>query len=365
MFAWITINHLLQAGANATAVGERNLALLLGSILIISAFWLLSMLVVFLLRHWLLKLARRIKPDLEASSLMVVLNPAKWFIISGGVYLALMYLPLPAMVDNFVNRLYRSAIVLFFTWGIYNLLDSHSLFSDDARQRYHLDHSLVMFFSKAARFIVIALGVLVAVREWGYDLNGFLAGLGLGGLAIALATKDALANIVGGVVIIMEKPFSVGEWITTPDADGIVDEISFRSTRIRAFSQAMITVPNSTLAITPITNHSRLGRMRITFRLGVTYNTSKQDLTQLIEGISELLNQHPEVIDEYTHVNLEQFGASSLDIEVTFVTPIGEGRSFRDVRNDIHFRIMDLLETLGISLAFPTQTLHLERGPKE
>jgi MscS family membrane protein len=365
LFAWITISQLLQAGAYATAVGEHNLTLLLGGVLIILAFWLLSMLVVAVLRHWLTKLARRIKPERDASPFMVVLNPVKWFIISGGVYLALMYLPLPPVVDNFVNRLYRSAIVLFFTWGIYNLLDSHSLFSAEARQRYRLDQSLVMFFSKLARFIIIALGILVAVREWGYDLNGFLAGLGLGGLAIALATKDALANIVGGVVIIMEKPFSVGEWITTADADGIVDEISFRSTRIRAFSQAIITVPNSTLAITPITNHSRLGRKRITFRLGVKYNTSKQDLIQLIEGIRELLNQHPDVIDEYTHVNLEQFGASSLDIEVTFVTPIGEGHSLRDVRNDIHFKIMDLLERLGISLAFPTQTLHVQGSEKE
>lgn len=364
MFSF-TINQNWSTWLKAIAARDDILSVTLGSMLIILGFWLFSLLVVHLLGHWFKKLIKRIDPKLDSNSLHTVLKPIKWFLLATGCYMALLYLPLSAVVDSFVNRLYRSVIVLFFVWGIYNLLDSHSLLSDEARQRYRLDNTLVILFSKLARFVVMVLGLLVAIREWGYDLNGFIAGLGLGGLAISLAAKDALANIVGGVVLFMEKPFSVGEWITTPDADGTVEEISFRSTRIKTFSQALITIPNSTLSNAPITNHSRLGRMRLSLQIGVTYDTPKDDLIKMIEGIKDLLQSHPDVIDEFTHVTLGQFGASSLDVEVTFVTPLGEGRSFRAVRNDIHFKLMDLLKALGINLAYPTQTLYLQGFDKD
>jgi MscS family membrane protein len=351
-------------GINAAAGSEGGLSLVLGSFVILVGFWLLSLLVAYFLTSWFRKLAKRLAPDMDSNSLNAFLKPIKLLLLTTGFYLALVYLPLPAVIDSFAHRLYRSVVVLFLVWGIYNLLDNHSLLSDEARQRYHLDNTLVILFSRLARFIVVVLGLLVAIREWGYDLNGFIAGLGLGGLAISLAAKDALANIVGGVVLFMEKPFSVGEWITTPDSEGTVEEISFRSTRIKTFSQALVTIPNSMLSNAPITNHSRLGRLRIDLQIGVTYNTPQEQLIKMIEGIKELLQRHPDVIDEYTHVNLRQFGASSIDVEVTFVTPLGEGRSFRAVRNDIHLKLMELLRDLEISLAFPTQTLYLHGADK-
>ena len=105
-------------------------------------------------------------------------------------------------------------------------------------KRLDLDRSILDFLAKLFRVLIVALAVIIIAQEWDYDVNGFLAGLGLGGLAIALAAKDAAANIFGGIVIVLDKPFSVGDWIHTPTVEGTVEEISFRSTKIRTFAQA-------------------------------------------------------------------------------------------------------------------------------
>lgn len=348
----INLSQMWETQAQAATISQGNiLALLLGGVVIVLSFWLISILVVALVKNWVIKLAKRIRPDLDSETLIMLLRPIRWFILSAGVYTALLYLPLPPSVDQFINRLYRSLIVLFFAWGIHALLDSRAMFSAEARERYHLDNSLVVFFSKIARFVVIALAVLVVAREWGYDLNGFLAGLGLGGLAIALAAKDALANIVGGIVIIMERPFSIGDLITTPHAEGVVEEISFRSTRLKSPTQALITVPNSMIANASITNHSRLGRKRLAFHLKLSRDTSRDQLQSATEAIRAILMEHPQVLHDNVQVYFEQIGEGSLDISISCFTATGEGADHQAVRADINLKLLELLETMDIQLA--------------
>ncbi|MFP3359363.1 mechanosensitive ion channel family protein, partial [Planococcus sp. SIMBA_143] len=122
-----------------------------------------------------------------------------------------------------------------------------------------IDHILIPFFSKALRLIIVAIGISVIAQEFEYDINGFVAGLGIGGLAFALAAKDALANLFGGIIIITEKPFTIGDWIKTPSVEGTIEDISFRSTKVRTFAQALVTVPNATLSNEAITNWSKMG----------------------------------------------------------------------------------------------------------
>lgn len=348
----INLSRLWEAQAQASAIGQGNIvALLLGSAVIILSFWILSLLVLAMLKRWVIKLAKRIRPDADSETWIMLLRPIRWFILSAGAYAALIYLPLPPFVDQFINRLYRSLIVIFFAWGLHALLDSRAMFSAEVRERYHLDNSLVVFFSKIARFVIIALAVLVVAREWGYDLNGFLAGLGLGGLAIALAAKDALANIVGGVVIIMERPFSIGDLITTPHAEGVVEEISFRSTRLKSPTQALITVPNSMIANASITNHSRLGRKRLAFHLKLSRDTSRDQLQACIEAIRAILMNHPQVRHDNVQVYFEQIAEGSLDISISCFTATGEGADHQAVRADINLKLLQLLETMAIQLA--------------
>nr|WP_316252536.1 mechanosensitive ion channel family protein [Bacillus aquiflavi] len=218
---------------------------------------------------------------------------------------------------------------------------------------------LIPFLSKTIRFIIIAIGISMIAEEFGYDVNKFIAGLGLGGLAVALAAKDALGNLFGGVVIITEKPFSIGDWIMTPSVEGTVEEISFRSTRVRTFAQALVTVPNATLAVETITNWSKKGKRRISFHLGLTYDTPKEKIEKIVRRIEELLRSHPDIHQETIFVKFDQFNESSLDIFLYFFTKTTNWGDFLTIKEEINFKIMDIIEEEEASIAFPSRTLYV------
>ena len=155
-----------------------------------------------------------------------------------GVYWAISYLPLNPEQKILLVRLFRTSLIIVIAWGFYNLTGSYSSFLKNFGHKLNIDFDeiLIPLLSKTFRFIIIALAIAIVAGEWGYDINGFIAGLGLGGLAIALAAKDAIANIFAGIVILVDKPFSVGDWISTVSIEGTVEEVSFRSTRTVSYT---------------------------------------------------------------------------------------------------------------------------------
>ena len=253
----------------------ENLIHAIIALLIFIIFLLLRKVFTRYIFSWLLKLSNRTTHELDDKILLASEKPIRALFVVLGLYLALLYLPLSPVMDAFFASVFRSLLVILIAWGFYDLCGRNSLLSEELKEKLNMDSMLIHFFSNAARFVIIALAIVIIAQEWNYDVNGFIAGLGLGGLAFALAAKDALANIFGGIVIIMEKPFLIGDWIAIPEVEGVVENISFRSTKIRSSSQALITIPNSTLASVAITNHSRMGKRRISFNLGLTYDTPK------------------------------------------------------------------------------------------
>lgn len=236
---------------------------------------------------------------------------------------------------NFVLKVFRSCIVVLVAWVLYIMIES--LVAEDLKARFGANNILVPFVCKATRFVILVLALMIVAVEWGYDVNGLITGLGLGGLAFALAAKDALSNIFGGIVIILDKPFTIGEWISTPSVGGTVEDITFWSTKIRTFAQALVTVPNATLANEPITNWSRMGKRRITFHLGVTYSTPRRKLEKCVKAIRQMLEGHPEVHKETIFVYFERFGESSLDIFLYFFTKTTKWQEYLSLREDINF----------------------------
>jgi MscS family membrane protein len=194
-------------------------------------------------------------------------------------------------------------------------------------------------------------------EEWGFNINGFIAGLGLGGLAFALAAKETVSNLFGGIVIVTEKPFTIGDWIKTPSVEGTVEDITFRSTKIRTFAQALVTVPNSTLANEPIINWSKMGKRQITFHLGVTYSTSREQLQTIARRIELMLIEHKEIHNDTIIVRFDRFNESSLDIYLYFFTNVTSFADYLSIKEDVNFRIMAILEEEGVNMAFPTRTL--------
>ncbi len=310
----------------------------------------------------ILNLARKTKTNVDAEIIIAFEKPSKTFFIFLGAYLALLYLPLPTYYDLLTTRIFRGLIIVLLAWGGYNLLHPGSFIFAGLQKSLGLeeDQTLIPFISKVIRFVLVALSISVIADEWGYDVNQFVAGLGLGGLAIALAAKDSLSNLFGGAIIIVDKPFMVGDWIYTPSVEGTVEEVSFRTTKVRTFAHALVTVPNAQLAAEPITNWTRMGKRRVSFHLGVTYTTPRDKLYNCVKEIRELLENHPEVHQETIMVRFEQFNDSSLDIFIYFFTIDTRWTEFLRIKEDINFKIMELLEREGVSVAFPSRSLYFE-----
>lgn len=328
-------------------------------------------LVLFLLRGYitrkviglLLKLTGKTKSELGNYLVRAFERPLKLFMIALGVYLALIYLPLSAEVNFWLSRAFRSMLVILVSLGLCNLVGNYSAVAMEMSNlvSFKIDKILIPFLSKILKFIIIVLAVSVILQEWEYDINGFIAGLGLGGLAFALAAQQTLSNIFAGIVIITDKPFSIGDWILTPSVEGTVEDINFRSTKIRTFAQAVVTVPNATLANEPITNWSRMGKRRVTFHLGLTYSTPPEKLEKCLTEIREMLHNHSGIHPDTILVNFDSFGDSSLDILLYFFTRTTDWGELLRIKEDVNLKIMSILEKEGVSVAFPRTAVYFEK----
>ncbi|WP_051688326.1 mechanosensitive ion channel family protein [Desulfofalx alkaliphila] len=302
-----------------------------------------------------LKLFKRTNIDTDQKALLAFEGPMRAFFIVLGIYAALVYLPLEEGQQLLATRLFRTAIIILITWGLYNLQDVHSILFKKFQDKVNVevDKILYTFISRALRIITILIAFTIIAQEWDYDINGLIAGLGLGGLAFALAAQNTLSNIFGGVVIIVDKPFSIGDWIKTPNVEGTVEDINFRSTKIRTFADAITTVPNSTLAHEPITNWSRMGKRRITFNLEVSFTTPRDKLKRCVTQIREMLEKHPDIHKETIFVRFDNYGKSNLEIFLYFFTVTTDWEEFLSVKEDVNFKIMQILENEDVSVELP------------
>lgn len=314
-----------------------------------------------------LRFTRKTATTLDDQVVKAFEKPLQLFFVVLGLYLALMYLPLRPHYDAMVLKVFRSALIILATYGFYNLAGSHEISGTGLTKwlGIELDKSLVSVLAKAARIVVIFLGFVIVAGEWDFDVNGFLAGLGLGGLAFALAAQDTAANIVGGFVILTDKPFSIGDWIQTSSLEGTVEDINFRSTKIRTFADALVTVPNSTLAKEPITNWSRMGKRRITFRLTVPFDTPRESLARCVTGIEEMLRNHPEIHQETIFSRFDAIGNHGYEVFLYFFTKTTVWAEFLRVKEDVNYRILAILEREGVTPARPGTDVYLADRPPE
>ncbi|TFB21338.1 mechanosensitive ion channel family protein [Filobacillus milosensis] len=331
---------------------------------ILLAFHLLRKVFEKFVFYFLVKIFNTNKTDVLKQILEAYEKPLRWAFVIIGLYLAVDYFPFLSVENEIFGRIISSSWIILIAWGLYNLSSSSSLLFMKLNDGvgFEVDQILIPFVSKALRFIIIALTISVILSEFDYNVGGFVAGLGLGGLAFALAAQEVLKNFFGGVVIITEKPFTLGDWIQTSSVNGIVEDISFRSTIIRTFAEGLVTVPNATLSNEAITNWSKMGKRQITFNLGVEYNTPKHKLEEVVERINELLTNHEDIHQETIFVTFDKYNDSSLDIFLYFFTKTTAWGEFLEVKQNINFRIMEILEEEGVSVAFPSRTIYLDNG---
>jgi MscS family membrane protein len=175
-----------------------------------------------------------------------------------------------------------------------------------------------------------------------------------------MAAKDTIANVFGSVMLLVDRPFTIGDWIKTKEFEGVVEEIGFRSTRIRTFAKTIVNVPNSMLANMVIDNIDARPKRRVKIRIGITYDTTPAQMQQAITGIENILKYHIGVDQEFSLVKFDEFEDSSLSIFLYYFTNTTHWEEYLQIRQEVNMQIMELLEELGVEFAFPTRTLHLQ-----
>ncbi|QQE81480.1 mechanosensitive ion channel [Alicyclobacillus sp. SO9] len=305
-----------------------------------------------------LRFTSKTKTQLDDELLRAFQAPLGWLIVAIGLYFALMALGFNAAATQAFGRILQSVFIVVVATGLYKVA---YLFTNlGTRFRLQFDRIVKPFLTRLLRFIIVASAVAMIADIWGFNVGTFVAGLGIGGLALALAAKDSLANLFAGFVIITERPFSIDDWIKTPSVQGTVEDITFRSTKVRTFAQALVIVPNSLLANEPITNWTKMGKRQVSFQLGVTYSTSRDKLEEVVKAIRNLLQNHPGVHPETIMVAFDTYGSSSLDIFLYFFTKTTVWAEYLVVKEDINFKIMEILEELDVQVAFPSQSVYFE-----
>ncbi|WP_208588289.1 mechanosensitive ion channel family protein [Gracilibacillus suaedae] len=349
---------------NITYDDYVNIAISIGIVLI--AFILRKLFIKYIF-YLLLKLAKKGKSEFLNYALTAFEKPLRMLIIIIGVYIAINYFPYLDQRNELFRQIIRVSFIFSITWGLYNLSSSSSLLFMKINDslNFNIDQILIPFLSKAVRVIIIAISFSIIAQEFGYEISGFVAGLGLGGLAFALAAQEVIKNLFGGIVIITEKPFSIGDWIQTPSIEGTVEDINFRSTIIRTFADSVITIPNSTLSNEPITNWSEMGKRRIFFHLGVEYGTTKEQLEEVIKQIRTYLENNEDIHPETIFVRFSEYNDSSLDIMLYFFTHTIVWEEYLKIKEDVNFKIMEILEEQKVSVAFPSRSLYLDQESHE
>jgi len=201
----------------------------------------------------------------------------------------------------------------------------------------------------------------VGADRVGMPLYGIIAGLGVGGLAVALAAQPTIENLIAGVSLVADKAIRIGEYYKYGDAMGTVEAVGIRSTRIRGDDRKLTNIPNAVLAKMPIVNHTRRDQMLIQTVLGLHYDTTPEQLRYVLESLRQLLKGDPRVDSDSARASLVKFGDSSLDVEVFAYVKTTKYLEFLRVREDILLRVMDIIEQSGTAMAFPSQTLYLGR----
>lgn len=306
------------------------------------------------------KLAAKTQTTLDDKLFPALETPVAALIMVFGLLASLKVLKLPLDSDVYLNKGSRFAFSIVIFWGLWRALGAILTHAQEAAQARSMGIAAFMpWIKKTVLSVFVVIGVLLILQSLNYDVKAILAGLGIGSLAVALAAQDSLANIFGAIVVAIDQPFKIGETVKIGANVGGVEDIGLRSTRIRLVDKSLMVIPNKTVAAEPITNLSRFTRRRVEQVIGLTYDTTPAQMTQILEDIKTIVTAQPEVDAAGVMVFFRDFSASSLDIWIVYELPDPDFQKHSRVKERINLEIMRAVEARGLEFAFPTQTVHL------
>jgi MscS family membrane protein len=306
-------------------------------------------------------LAARTRTTFDDKLFPALETPVGTFIALISIYAALKVLKLSAAGDEAVRyaaNIAFSFVIFWFLLRAFNTLLSH--LHEVAKERQMGIAAFMPWIRKTLMVVFVIFGVLMVAQSLGADVKAFLAGLGIGGLAFALAAQDTLANVFGSVVVAIDQPFKVGEFVRIGSLAGIVEDVGLRSTKLRGLDGSLTVVPNKTVAAEAVVNLSRFTRRRVEQVLGLTYSTKAGDMAAIVAEIRALILAEPEVDATSVMVFFRDFSASSLDIWVVYAINDPDFPKSFALRERLNLAFMQAVERRGLSFAFPSQSVYLE-----
>lgn len=329
----------------------------IAAVLLVGAF-VLRRAVTSILFRGLKKLAARTATTLDDKLLPALEGPVATFIMLVGIFAAFSVLKLTLASDRYLSYASTVAFSLVVFWGLWSALAALLAHAHEIALERGLGIAAFMPWIRKTLMVVFAIvGTLMVIQSFGYDVKALLAGLGIGGLAFALAAQDTLANVFGSIVVAIDQPFKLGEVVRIGQTVGAVEDIGLRSTRLRLVDKSLMTIPNKTVAAEMITNLSRFTRRRFEQVIGLTYSTKPAEMAAILEDIRNIITSQPEVDKPGVMVFFRDFSASSLDIWVVYEIPAPDFQQAMGVKQRINLAIMGAVEARGLSFAFPTQTI--------
>jgi len=273
-----------------------------------------------------------------------------------------------SFIFDYVPQFRNAGVVVCLAWFLIRLIRniSRNIVEVQEKKGEEVDRTTIDALSKLARLAVIVTAILAAMQTFGFSVSGILAAGGIGGLAIGFAAKDLLANFFGGLTIYLDRPFSVGDWIRSPDKEieGTVEYISWRHTRVRGFNKNPIYVPNALFTNIVVENPSRMTNRRIKETIGIRYEDIGM-MGAIVADVKDMLLNHEEIDATQTLiVNFNTFGPSSLDFFIYTFTKTTKWIHYHEVKQDVLLKVAEIIDRHGAQIAFPTHTVHIEAdGP--
>ncbi len=287
-----------------------------------------------------------------------IIPPVKLLIILYGIIIATSIIELP--VSQFFAEALRVTLAVIVVWIAFRLCTpvTEALRDIMSRSDESLATQFVPIIRSTMQVAVILIGGILILQNSGYEVSSLIAGLGIGGLAIALAAQETVSNIFGTLVMFTDKPFKVGDWVQFRDVDGDVESIGFRSTRVRTWAKSIKVIPNKMLTSEIIENWSVMPKRRVSMTIGVQYDSPPEKVDELTKRIYQLLQDNSRINQEYMIVAFTDFGPSSLDIFVYYFTTVTAWKDYMHIRQEVNIGIMKIVEELGLSFAFPSKTVY-------
>lgn len=316
------------------------------------------------------RLAARTRSTVDDRLVEVIEEPVRFVFLVLGLFLATRIAPLPADVDLFLERVVRSLIAFTIFWALYRCVRPLSFVFNRAAYSMGGAAMAETFKNFAVRLIRVLLVIFAAaaiLQEWNFSIGAVLGGLGLVGMAVAFGAQNLISNLFGGFTIFIDRIFAEGDWIKAADVEGVVEQIGFRTTKVRRFDLALVTLPNSNLSDAAVTNFSKMTSRRIYWMIGLNYRTTTEQLQAVVKGLDDYIRSNPDFETDpakvATLIHADSFNSSSIDIMLYCFTKTTAWGEWLEVKEKLLYFLKELVESQGASFAFPSSSIYVEQLP--